>query len=146
MKAYVYIGAGGFVGAIIRYMVKGVQLNGLDMVIPVQTLAVNLVGAVLLAFILTIALEVWDFDNNLRLGVTTGLMGALTTFSTLCKETVELLRTGNVFEAIGYVLLSVLLGFACAWAGTRVARRLGHIKKKRLRANGGMVNLESDVD
>ena len=146
MKTYVYIGIGGFIGAVIRYLVKGIQLGGIMLTIPVQTFAVNVLGAVLLSFILTVALEVWDFDVNLRMGATTGLMGALTTFSTLCKEIVALFRDGNVFEAMAYLLISVLLGLLAAWAGTALARRLGHIKKKRLTSRDESFELESDVD
>ena len=146
MRTYVYIGAGGFLGAVIRYMAKGVHPGATNLAIPAGTLAVNLLGAFILSFVLTAALEVRDFDMNLRLGVTTGMMGALTTFSTLCKETVALLRAGNVFEAALYLSVSVLLGFACAWAGTRLARHLGHIKKKRLQSRGETLEPERDVD
>ena len=117
MKTYVYIGAGGFVGAVIRYLVKGMQLSGYDGVMPLQTLAVNTLGAFVLAFLLTIALEIKEFNYKLLPGLSVGLLGALTTFSTLCKEAVSLTMSGYVFDAVAYILFSVLAGFVCAWGG-----------------------------
>jgi fluoride ion exporter CrcB/FEX len=62
----------------------------------------NVLGAFALAFILTIAFEIWTFDSDIRLGVTTGFLGAFTTFSTLCKETVGLMQNGDIFPQFIY--------------------------------------------
>ncbi len=144
MKTYIYIGAGGFAGAVVRYLVKGLSADGADFIIPVHTLTVNLLGAFALAFILTAALELRDFDADLRLGLSAGMMGALTTFSTLCRETVELMRAGSAFEAVSYMLLSVLAGFVCAWGGMHLARKLGRTLRKKPENQNGTFYLESD--
>jgi len=72
--------------------------------------------------ILTVAYEVRDMNANIRLGIATGCLGAFTTFSSICKETAELLKNGKYFSALSYVTVSVMLGFAAAYFGMVLAR------------------------
>lgn len=125
MRKYLYIGCGSFIGAVLRYLVKGIQIVGYHEKLPLNTLFINVSGALVLAFIMTIAFEVWAFDTDIRLGVTTGFLGAFTTFSTLCKETVVLLQNGDYFSAISYMTISTVLGLGAAYFGVVLARSLG---------------------
>jgi CrcB protein len=121
MKKYIFIACGGFLGAILRVVIKGWQIPGYSENIPLNTLIINVVGSFLLALILTIAYEVRDMNADVRLGIATGFLGAFTTFSTLCKETVALLKNGEYFSALSYVTVSVMLGFAAAYFGMVLA-------------------------
>lgn len=124
MRKYIYIGCGGFAGAILRFLIKGIRLYNYHENVPLNTLFVNVLGAFLMAFLLTLAFEVWSFDADIRLGLTTGFLGAFTTFSTLCKETVGLLRSGDYFSAISYLTVSTVLGLGAAYFGSVIAREL----------------------
>lgn len=124
MRKYIYIGCGSFIGAVLRYLVKSIQVKNDLQNIPINTLFVNILGAFAMAFILTVAFEVWSFDSDIRLGATTGLLGAFTTFSSLCKETVILLYCGNYFTAIVYMTVSVMIGLGAVYAGIAVARKI----------------------
>ena len=108
MRKYIFIGCGSFAGAALRYLAKGIQICNYHGNVPLNTLLINVLGALIIAFISTIAYEVWAFDSDVRLGLTTGLLGAFTTFSTLCKETVGLLQDGCYFSAISYMTISVM--------------------------------------
>ena len=133
MRKYLFIGCGGFLGAVLRYLIRSLPAGSSG--VPLATLAVNVTGAFLMALILTAACdEFLSVDPDVRLGVTTGLLGAFTTFSTLCRETVGLLRSGNLSAALAYVALSVLLGLGAAGAGAALVRRLGH-RARAARAN-----------
>lgn len=123
MRKYVLIGCGGFLGAILRYLIKGIDIFNHQMTFPLATLIINLSGTFLLALFLTAAFEVWEMDPDLRLGVATGLLGAYTTFSTLCKETDELLLSGNYLSAAAYIAVSIMLGLASAFLGIAAARK-----------------------
>lgn len=79
-------------------------------------------GCFVLVLFLTFAYEVMEISADIRLGVSTGLLGAFTTFSTLCKEAVELMASGEHFLAISYIMGSVILGFAAAYLGFILAR------------------------
>ena len=144
MRKYVSIGCGGFLGAISRYLIKNISIYHYHENVPLNTLIINVIGAFLMALILTVALEIWAFDPDIRLGITTGFLGAFTTFSTLCKETVGLLQNGDYFSAISYLTVSTMLGLGAAYMGIVVAREM--VCKWFKRKRDGNDILESDVD
>lgn len=122
MKKYVAIGLGGFLGAILRVVIKDLKLFSYDGAFPLNTLIINVSGCLLLSLLLTIAFEVWEMDESVRLGIATGFLGAYTTFSTLCKETVSLLTNGDYTIASLYIILSTGLGLLAVYLGIIVAR------------------------
>jgi fluoride exporter len=124
MKKYIYIGVGGFLGAISRYLVKGIELFQYQGAIPYNTLLINVSGSIVLALLLTISFEIWEMDENMRLGLATGFLGAFTTFSTMCKETAQLIKTGDIFSALAYISLSTILGLAGVYLGVILARKV----------------------
>jgi CrcB protein len=91
-------------------------------IIPIDTLIVNITGSFLLSMLLTAALEVKSFDEDMKLGITTGFFGAFTTFSTLSRELFEMITGGSVIAAALYMLLSAAAGMAAAFAGATAGR------------------------
>lgn len=145
MRKYIYIGCGGFAGATARYLIKTIQVTGIYENFPVKTLVINILGSFLLAFILKIGFDVREFDADLRIGITTGFLGAFTTFSTLCKEAVSLLNHGEYFSSILYIMLSILLGMGAAFFGIVLAKGVGlkYFNRKKL---ADSVEIERDVE
>lgn len=133
MRKYVFISIGGISGAVLRYLFKGIHIYHYHENIPINTLIINITGSFLLALILTVAFEVWEFDADIRLGIATGLLGAYTTFSTLCKETVGLMKEGFYFSAVSYITVSVMIGIAAVYLGIVIAREVVSklVKKNR---------------
>ncbi len=124
MKKYSYIAAGGMLGAMSRFGIENIQLWDFQTEFPIQTLLINITGSFFLLFLLTTAFEVLEFDANVRLGIATGFLGAYTTFSTLCKETVRLMMAGDYLIALLYILFSAVLGLAAAYLGILAARKM----------------------
>lgn len=124
MKKYIYIGVGGMLGAMSRFGIKNIEVWNYHGSYPINTLLVNITGSFLLLLVLTIAFEVLDFDADIRTGASTGFLGAYTTFSTLCKETVGFLVNGDYFLAISYIIASTVLGLAFAYLGVVLARKI----------------------
>ncbi|MCJ7687719.1 MAG: fluoride efflux transporter CrcB, partial [Clostridiaceae bacterium] len=124
MRKYTLIAAGGMLGAILRYFIKNIQIYNYKEVLPINTLLINVSGSFLLALILTIAFEVFEFDATLRLGIATGFFGAYTTFSTLCKETVNLMNQGDYLLSISYIGLTTILGLTAVYIGVVLAREV----------------------
>ncbi len=123
MKIILAIGAGSFLGGILRYFVaKAVQSRFL-LGFPFGTLTVNLVGCLLIGMLYgltdrgTVAAE-W------RLFLATGVLGGFTTFSAFSMETVMLFREGEPAYAIAYVIGSVGLGIAGTFAGYGLVKLL----------------------
>ena len=125
LRKYIFVGGGGFIGAILRYSIEQIQIYNYQEKVPLNTLFINISGAFLLALILTAAFEVWEMDADIRLGITTGLLGAYTTFSTLCKETVGLMQSGDYYSAISYITVSTMLGLGAAYFGVVLSRKIG---------------------
>lgn len=124
MRKYIFIGTGGFFGAILRLYIKSIPIYNYKELIPLNTLFINISGSFILALITTLALEVLQIDPDIRLGICTGFLGAYTTFSTMCKEAVTLMNNGNYFSFITYLTNSVFLGLAAVFLGVIVAREV----------------------
>lgn len=131
MRKYIFIGIGGILGAILRYVIKGVQIYNYHENVPLNTLIINITGSFVLALVLTVAFEVWKFDTAVRLGIATGFLGSYTTFSTLCKEIVNLIYQGDYFSAILYITVSTVIGLAAAYFGIVLAREASSMLVKK---------------
>lgn len=100
---------------------------GLDTIIPhddagfpVSTLVVNVVGALVLGFVVA---RLWSRAQSwLRAGLGVGLLGSFTTFSALAVSLVTLADSGEWMTAIAYLAASVILGFSAAAAGLALGR------------------------
>jgi CrcB protein len=123
LKRYLYIGIGGVFGAITRYAIKSIHIYGYESLFPINTLIINILGSFLLALLLTSALEVLYLDGDIRTGLGTGFLGAFTTFSTMSKEAVILMRGGHYFSAVSYLGISSIFGLAAAYLGVITIRK-----------------------
>jgi CrcB protein len=121
MRKYVFISVGGCLGAMLRYAIRSVPIHTLGS-FPLNTFLINIAGSFLLAVVLTAALELKGFDPDIKLGIGTGFLGAFTTFSTLCKETVVLFDQGDVLTAASYCVLSVFVGLFAAFLGVALTK------------------------
>ncbi|BCU52627.1 fluoride exporter [Staphylococcus auricularis] len=117
---YTYIFVGGAIGASLRYLIS--QLN-IALTFPLGTWLVNVIGAFAMAWCSTTALSLLRHHPKLKKGLTTGLIGALTTFSTFQFELVSLFDQGNVFILIIYALTSYVGGIAACLIGLKLGGR-----------------------
>jgi CrcB protein len=116
--AVLYVGAGGILGALLRYQISKWVGERWVVSFPLATLFINVSGSFLLGW-LTAHAGWWSpafrVPATLFLGV--GFCGAYTTFSTFCYETVVLLREGRIKAAVVYIFASALMGTAAAAVG-----------------------------
>ncbi|MCY0876817.1 MAG: CrcB family protein [Firmicutes bacterium] len=118
LKQYAAVGLGGLIGAPLR---EGVELLVPSLQsFPLATLIINWSGSFFLAWFYTISIWKWRVPQWFRAGLGTGVIGAYTTFSTFSVETVKLFHKGKAAEAIVYLVLSLLGGFAFAFLGARL--------------------------
>jgi CrcB protein len=114
--------AGGFIGAIGRAaLVEALPVAAGEW--PWATFLVNVVGALLLGYFITRLQERLPLSAYRRPLLGTGLCGALTTFSTMQLELLQMLDDGRVGLALSYALVSVLAGFLAVAVATNVVRR-----------------------
>jgi len=107
---FLMIGIGGFFGAIIRYVIS-TSMNRAGK-FPRGTLVVNLVGALLIGLVFGM-----EIPRMWTLLFASGLAGALTTFSTMNKELIELWRNAKKDSALRYFLLTYGGGIILAAIG-----------------------------
>jgi CrcB protein len=118
--ACVFIGGG--LGACLRWLVS-LALNPLSHIVPLGTLAVNLIGGYLIGVAAAFFAHRHDLPPELKLFAITGILGGFTTFSAFSWETLVLARDGHALAALGYVAGSVLGGLAAAVLGSSLAQR-----------------------
>ena len=115
---YIFVGLGGVFGAMSRYAISKAINEKTGFSFPLGTLIVNITGAFLLSFILGMGISHQGLiAKDLELALTTGFLGAYTTFSTFSWETFQLIQNGEFFRVLACVLLSVFLGLMAAWLG-----------------------------
>jgi fluoride exporter len=122
MRKYIYIGLGGFFGAVLRFFIKSSTIFKDNEIFPLDTLLINVLGCFLIALFLTLCIEVMEIDPDIRLGAASGFIGAFTTFSAVCKEVVVLLECEYYFLAISYTLASICLGIIAVYTGMTLAK------------------------
>ncbi len=112
------VGAGGFIGAMLRYALGGLVVRQLPlMTFPLGTLAVNVFGCFLIGVFGGIGESRQLLGPELRAFVIIGLLGGFTTFSAFGHETFAMLRDGEALRAAGNVGIQVILGLAAVWLG-----------------------------
>ncbi len=117
----IVFGAGGL-GCATRYLIA--QWIGVRP-FPYATLVVNIVGSFLIALVLEVSLRVASFPPHLRLALSTGFMGGLTTYSSFNYETTTLAAQGSSGRAllnVGVTLIGcVLAGLLGLWLARRIS-------------------------
>ena len=109
------VGAGGFVGAVCRYLIGLIPVRE-ALIFPVKTFAINVIGCMVIGLIAAAASRHSGINPHLMLFLKAGLCGGFTTFSTFALETADLMRAGHGGVAFIYAALSVLAGIAVIFA------------------------------
>ncbi len=127
MTSYLVVFLGAGVGGALRHAVNLASARAFGASFPVGTLAINVVGSLLMGVLAGHLLlrsdEAWS--QSARLLLATGVLGGFTTFSAFSLEAVLLWQRGDAGLAALYVLASVLLSIGALVAGLAIARALG---------------------
>ena len=117
-----FIGIGGFAGAIARYTLSG----GINLIFvgrfPYGTLFVNVLGSFLLGLVYVLAVEKNIIPPGLKVPLSVGFLGALTTFSTFSLETIHLVNGGNYLYSILNISLNIVLSIVAVVIGISLAK------------------------
>jgi fluoride exporter len=113
-----FVGAGGFIGAVSRYglMLGAARIIG-NPTFPWGVLTVNVTGSLIAGILTAIGEERHIFSSEARLFLFLGVLGGFTTFSSITNDTLVLVRTGHYIAALGTVTLSVVLGLTAVAVG-----------------------------
>ena len=107
MSAILIVGLGGFIGAILRSYINGLVNENIKHDIPFGTLSVNLLGSFLLGMLYAFFHFTHIFSLEMKHFLATGMMGALTTYSTFAVETFFLFKGKNYTMALSNMSLNL---------------------------------------
>ena len=119
-----FVGLGGAVGAVGRFMVMSWVGYAGHTGFPWGTLTVNIVGAFVLGCVLELSALTWSPSPEIRAMVVVGMLGAFTTFSTFSMDLYYLIDRGAILNAALYAMGSVLVCLLAFWAGLSLFRMI----------------------
>ena len=117
------IGIGGFIGAILRFSISGWVGKATTTAFPFGTLSVNILGSFFIGFLFLYFQQINLSPTQKALAIT-GLLGALTTFSTFSLDTVLLIEKEFYMKAFSNVALNVVFSIWATMLGMMVFKRL----------------------
>ena len=124
MERFLLICTGGAIGTGLRYLTAGLAVRWLGADFPYGTLIVNVAGSFLIGLIQQIGLTTLLLPDTMRLFLTVGIMGGLTTYSSFSYETLRLVEVGAWGQAWINVLLTTALCLTVCFLGIVAGRLL----------------------
>ncbi len=125
LKQLLLIGAGGFIGSVARFLISRLNTRIDWLSIPIGTLTVNVLGSLLIGFLIGISEKSPVLTVEWRMFLMVGLCGGFTTFSSFTGENLVLLRNGQILPLLLYTGLSIFLGFTAVYLGYISSKLLG---------------------
>ncbi len=124
MVALLWVGLGGFLGSIARYLLSGWAAARWGVIFPWGTFIINISGSFILGFFLAFAQERPWVHPQARLLFAIGFVGAYTTFSTYTYESIRLMMNGQFALAAAYIVGSVVFGLVAVFAGVALGNSI----------------------
>ncbi len=115
------VGAGGFVGAVLRWLIGLIPVE-MKSGFPIKTFAINVIGCFAIGLITALAAKHFPDNTRLTLFLKAGICGGFTTFSTFALETESLLEKGGRAAAAVYIAVSLACGIAAVFLGQKVVK------------------------
>lgn len=123
MTSYLLVGAGGAIGAMLRFGYSSIMGRLWPSDFPHGTLVINIAGSLLMGLLVgVLARTLPEGQENIRLFAAVGILGGFTTFSTFSLDALTLIQRGQFAMALVYILLSVLFSIAGVYVGLLLTR------------------------
>ncbi len=124
MSQVLAIALGGALGSVLRFWMSSGIYTLLGRSFPYGTLAVNILGCLLIGILFVLFMERLTVDTVWRAGILIGVLGGFTTFSSFSIETFNLIEGGAHLKAVLNMASSVFLCVGATWLGVILARQL----------------------
>ena len=117
-----YLAVAGALGAVSRFLLSGVTYRLLGSGFPYGTLCVNIIGSLLIGFVMQVGLTTDIIPQSLRTVITVGFLGAFTTFSTFSFETLNYIQEGVWGMALLNIAVNVIVCLLAVFAGIIIGK------------------------
>ena len=121
-KTVLFIGIGGAIGSILRYLTSVMVTKYWANQFPLATFITNVLGCFVIGLFIGLLEKNNLANSSLKWFLVTGFCGGYTTFSTFGFENYSLFQSNNSILAFGYIAMSVLLGIFAVWLGLFVSK------------------------
>ena len=118
------IGSGGFIGAVSRAYLNGLISSKVPHELPFGTLGVNLIGSFIMGLLVSYFVYSTLFSVHIKSFLTTGFLGALTTYSTFAIESFLMLEAGSITLALLNISLNVFGTIFMAGSGFYIVKSI----------------------
>lgn len=118
------VALGGALGSSLRYLISNLSHSVFGKGFPYGTLSVNILGSLLIGYLLILVPESDSDPSLFRLFLFTGVLGGFTTYSAFSLETLQLFHAGQTHKAILNILLTLIVCFAAVWLGHLLAKAI----------------------
>jgi CrcB protein len=116
MTNILLIGAGGFIGSVLRYLIGG-MIQQYARSFPLGTLTVNVIGCFVIGLLAQIGESRGLFSDESRAFIFIGILGGFTTFSAFGNETINLMRNDQLINTVINIGGNIILGLLAVWLG-----------------------------
>jgi len=124
VERLLFIALGGAIGTALRYLTSILAARWFGAEFPYGTLIVNLAGAFVIGLVQQIGTQAVLIPDNVRLFITTGMMGGLTTYSAFSYETVRLMELGSWHQAWINIFVTTTICLSLCFLGIAFGRLL----------------------
>lgn len=123
-SGYLAVFIGGGLGAALRHGVNRASLAYLGPAFPYGTLSVNVIGGLMMGVLAELFLVKGGGSQDLRLFLTTGVLGGFTTFSAFSLDAALMWQRSDYVALASYIVASVLLSISALFVGMAAVRGL----------------------
>ncbi len=124
MNKVLAIAAGGAVGSVLRFWMSTWVHSFAGRAFPYGTLAVNVLGCLIMGFLFVLFIDRLSDNPVLRAGILIGVLGGFTTFSSFSIETFNLIEQGAWAKAVANMSGSLVLCVGATWIGVMLGRQV----------------------
>ncbi|MDN3642163.1 fluoride efflux transporter CrcB [Lutimonas halocynthiae] len=121
MKQALLVFLGGGLGSVARYWLS-LKLNNFENAIPYGTLLANILGSLIIGFILGYSSRTGLLSENQSLLLATGFCGGFTTFSTFAYENHLYIKGGDYFSFLPYMAVTFVLAIGAVFLGMYLSK------------------------
>ncbi len=123
LKQALLVFIGGGLGSVARYWLS-LKLNNFENAVPFGTLLANVLGSLIIGIIFGYSAKTGYLSQTNSLLLATGFCGGFTTFSTFAYENHLYIKSGEYFNLLPYLAVTLILGFGAVFAGLYLSRWL----------------------